>query len=101
MQKRNLFACIGDVRGLGAMVAMELVEDRVSKRPASQLTRDLIAGCQERGLVLLNCGIHGNVIRFLVPLTAATTLVEEGLDIIEAVLGDLVRNHAERGIATA
>ena len=86
MQQRNEFACIGDVRGLGAMVAMELVEDRVTKEPAPELTNRVIATAQEHGLVLLSCGVYGNVIRFLMPLTASDALIDEGLDILERSL---------------
>ncbi|MFO1039522.1 MAG: 4-aminobutyrate--2-oxoglutarate transaminase [Geminicoccaceae bacterium] len=90
MQQRNEFACIGDVRGLGAMVAMELVEDRVGKEPAPELTNRIIARAQEHGLVLLSCGVYGNVIRFLMPLTASDALIDEGLDILERSLEEVV-----------
>ncbi len=80
---------IGDIRGLGAMVAMELVEDRATKVPAGALTRALLAEAGRRGLVLLSCGTYGNVVRFLVPLTAPDAVVREGLDIVESALGDL------------
>ena len=61
---------IGDMRGLGAMVAMELVEQGDAGRPAPDLTRALVQRCAEDGLIILPCGVYGNVIRFLVPLTA-------------------------------
>ena len=80
---------IGDIRNLGAMVAMELVADRGSKTPHADLTKALVAKAQEKGLILLSCGTLGNVIRFLVPLTAAEELVNEGLDILEACLDEL------------
>nr|MCH1922368.1 aminotransferase class III-fold pyridoxal phosphate-dependent enzyme [Shewanella ferrihydritica] len=56
LARRQGFECIGDVRGLGAMVAMELVQDRASKAPDPTLTAALVAEAQERGLVLLSCG---------------------------------------------
>jgi 4-aminobutyrate aminotransferase / (S)-3-amino-2-methylpropionate transaminase / 5-aminovalerate transaminase len=83
------FDSIGDVRNLGGMVAMELVTDRTSKAPAPDLTKALVAKAQERGLILLSCGTLGNVIRFLVPLTAPDELVNEGLDVLEACLEEL------------
>ncbi len=88
MQKRNEFACMGDVRGIGAMVAVELVKDRVSKAPDAELTSRVVAKCQEKGLLILTCGPNANVIRFLPPLTAETKLAKEGMDIFEAALGE-------------
>jgi 4-aminobutyrate aminotransferase/(S)-3-amino-2-methylpropionate transaminase len=78
--------CIGDVRGLGAMVAMELVKDRDASRPDPELTRALVQEAGRRGLVILPCGVRGNVIRFLAPLTAADAIIEEGLGILAAAL---------------
>ena len=90
MAKRNTLSVIGDVRNLGAMIAMELVKDRDTKEPAPELTKALVAKAAEKGLVLLSCGTYGNVIRILVPLTAPDALVDEGLDIIERSLEELV-----------
>ncbi len=73
---------IGDVRGLGAMVAIELVEQGDLSRPAAVLTRNVVAEAARRGLILLSCGTYGNVIRVLVPLTASDLLVDEGLSIL-------------------
>jgi 4-aminobutyrate aminotransferase/(S)-3-amino-2-methylpropionate transaminase len=87
---RERFACIGDLRRLGAMVAMELVRDRETREPDAELTRALVQRAAARGLVILACGMRGNVIRFLVPLTASDAIVDEGLDLLEACLGDLV-----------
>jgi 4-aminobutyrate aminotransferase/(S)-3-amino-2-methylpropionate transaminase len=74
---------IADVRGLGAMVAIELFEDGNLARPAPELTRRVVAEAARRGLILLSCGTYGNVIRILVPLTAADTLIAEGLQILD------------------
>jgi len=86
----ELRQCIGDVRGLGAMVAMELVEAGDPDRPAASLTKELVLLCARRGLLVLACGTRGNVIRFLVPLTAGDAIVEEGLSILAQALTDLV-----------
>lgn len=86
LKRRNTIDCVGDVRGLGAMVAMELVKDRSTNEPAPELTKALVARAAEKGLILLPCGVGANVIRCLVPLTASDALVGEGLDIIEACL---------------
>ncbi|MEO3999448.1 4-aminobutyrate--2-oxoglutarate transaminase [Mesorhizobium sp. CAU 1732] len=75
---------IGDVRGLGAMVAFELVNDRASKDAAPALTNAIVAEAEKRGLILLSCGTRANVIRLLVPLTIEDDVLSEGLDILEA-----------------
>ena len=73
---------IGDVRGLGAMVAIELFEEGDTARPDAALTRKVVAEAARRGLILLSCGTYGNVIRVLVPLTASDLLVDEGLALL-------------------
>lgn len=82
-------ACIGEVRGLGAMVAMELVRNRRADAPNAELTKQLVQAAARRGLVILSCGIHSNVIRFLAPLTIEDALLEEGLEILEAALDEV------------
>ena len=82
----NRFPCIGEVRGLGGMVAVELVEDRTTKTPAAALTKRLAERSLENGLILLTCGIYGNVARFLVPLTASDAIIDEGLGVLERSL---------------
>jgi 4-aminobutyrate aminotransferase/(S)-3-amino-2-methylpropionate transaminase len=77
---------IGDVRGLGAMVAMELVKDRTSKEPAKELTGRITAEALKRGLLLLTAGTFGNVIRVLVPLTVEDEVLEEGLGVMEEAI---------------
>ncbi len=84
LQRNNKISCIGDVRRLGAMVAMELAEGGDCKRPDAPRVSALVKDAAEHGLLLLSCGVYGNVIRFLVPLTAKAELVIEGLDILEA-----------------
>jgi 4-aminobutyrate aminotransferase / (S)-3-amino-2-methylpropionate transaminase / 5-aminovalerate transaminase len=73
---------VGDVRGLGAMVAIELFDDGDLRRPAGALTKRIVQAAAQAGLILLSCGPSGNVIRVLVPLTASDTLVDEGLAIL-------------------
>ena len=77
-------ACIGDVRGLGAMVAVELFKNGDVKQPDSDLAKRITVEATTRGLILLTCGTHGNVIRILVPLTASDALLDEGLAIMAA-----------------
>jgi 4-aminobutyrate aminotransferase/(S)-3-amino-2-methylpropionate transaminase len=87
MQER--FPVIGDIRGLGAMVAMELVEDRDSKKPATELTKAYRAKLFENGLANLQAGTYDNVIRTLMPLTIEWETLARGLDIMEETLAQL------------
>jgi len=80
------FPCIGDVRGLGAMVGMEIVSDRETRAPDKALTARILAAALERGLVLLSSGTFGNTIRVLAPLTAEDAVIDEGLDVMGAAL---------------
>jgi 4-aminobutyrate aminotransferase / (S)-3-amino-2-methylpropionate transaminase / 5-aminovalerate transaminase len=80
---------IGEVRNLGAMVAIELVKNGDPHAPDADLTKALTKRAGEKGLVLLSCGIYGNVIRFLVPLTASDAIVREGLGIVAESLREL------------
>ena len=76
--------CIAEVRGLGAMVAMELCKNGDPHQPDADLTKALAAEATKRGLIILTCGTYGNVVRILVPLTASDALLDEGL----AIIGD-------------
>ena len=86
MKNRNDTTPIGDIRNLGAMVAFELVAERGGHTPAPELTKAVTDKALEKGLILISCGIHGNTIRLLAPLTTPDAHVDEGLDIIEQVL---------------
>jgi len=77
---------IGEVRGLGPMLALELVRDRNSKEPAPALTDAVIRACHEGGLIILKCGLYENVIRLHIPFVATDEEVLEGLSILEAAL---------------
>ena len=77
---------IGDVRGLGAMMAVELVRDRGSKTPNPELTQAVLSAAMRRGLILLAAGTYGNIIRLLAPLTTPEPVLEEGLDVLEQSL---------------
>jgi 4-aminobutyrate aminotransferase-like enzyme len=72
----------GEVRGLGPMLALELPE------PTPERAARVTAAARERGLVLLSCGIYGNVIRILVPESIEDELLERGLGLLEEALGD-------------
>ena len=90
---------IGEVRGIGPMAAIELVKDPVTKEPAADVAAATVAGALERGLILLKTGIHDNVIRILVPITAPDEDLEAGLDRLEESLGAAVGCHRERAVA--
>jgi 4-aminobutyrate aminotransferase / (S)-3-amino-2-methylpropionate transaminase / 5-aminovalerate transaminase len=77
---------IGDVRGLGAMLAVELVDDRETKRPAKAAASTVIEECWKQGLITLKAGTYDNVVRLLVPLTIEDHLAEEGLGILDKAL---------------
>jgi 4-aminobutyrate aminotransferase/(S)-3-amino-2-methylpropionate transaminase len=80
---------IVEVRRLGAMVAFELSERGDPGRPAADLTKKLTARARELGLILLSCGIYGNVVRILVPITAEDAVVDEGLAILAKAASEL------------
>ena len=88
------FELIGDVRGRGAMVAMELVEDRGTKAPAKHASSRVIEECYRQGVVVLKAGTYDNVVRLLPPLTIADDLLNEGLDVLEKALATV---EAETG----
>jgi 4-aminobutyrate aminotransferase/(S)-3-amino-2-methylpropionate transaminase len=77
---------IGEVRGLGPMIAVEFFKDAKGREPAPDLAKNLVAEAARRGLILLSCGTYGNVVRILVPLTAPDALLDEGLDLFAASL---------------
>ena len=84
--KGNGMSSIGEVRNLGAMIAMELVRDGEADQPDPELTGHIVRAAAEQGLTLLSCGVRGNVIRFLPALTASDEILHEGLDILEQVM---------------
>ena len=82
---------IGEVRGIGPMLALELVKDPDTKEPAADWTARTTALARENGLMLLSCGLYGNVLRILVPFAATDEQLDRGLEIMEESLGDAVR----------
>jgi 4-aminobutyrate aminotransferase/(S)-3-amino-2-methylpropionate transaminase len=89
------YECIGDVRGLGAMIGLELVTDRASRTPDKATTAALLAAALQRGVVLLSAGTYGNVVRVLAPLTASDALLDEGLDAMAAALESVAGNSRQ------
>ncbi len=80
---------VGDVRGIGAMQAMELVLDRAGKEPAKEATAEILRRAHDRGLLVIKAGLYDNVIRFLAPLVIDDSTLHEGLDILESVMTEV------------
>ncbi len=85
IQKSGL-ACIGDVRGPGAMIALELVKDQDPDKPDPDLTKALVLEGAKNGLLMLSCGLRGNVVRFLPALSAGDEIIDQALDKLEPLL---------------
>ncbi|GGX97529.1 aspartate aminotransferase family protein [Streptomyces minutiscleroticus] len=83
------YGLIGEVRGRGAMIAIELVKDPATKEPDPEAAAALAKACHQEGLLVLTCGTYGNVLRFLPPLVIGEDLLNEGLDILEQSLARL------------
>lgn len=83
---------IGEVRGLGMMIALEFVQHPLTKEPAPALVDQIVAEAREQGILLLKAGLYGNVLRVLVPLVIDDPLVEQSLDTLSAV----IRSVAQR-----
>jgi 4-aminobutyrate aminotransferase/(S)-3-amino-2-methylpropionate transaminase len=86
---KDHFRLIGDVRGVGAMIAMELVTDPTTREPAGAKTNEILRYCHSQGLVLLKAGLSDNVIRLLFPLVISEEELDRGLDIIEEALNQV------------
>jgi len=80
------FKIIGDVRGLGPMIGIELVKDRRTKKPAVDETKNIIASCREDGLLVISCGMYSNVVRILAPLVISDDQLNRGLAILERAI---------------
>ncbi|HVW69163.1 MAG TPA: 4-aminobutyrate--2-oxoglutarate transaminase [Steroidobacteraceae bacterium] len=88
------FPSIGDIRALGAMVAVELVKKGSAEHPDPDLTKALVQAAGRRGLVILSCGVYSNVIRFLAPLTIPDAVLKEGFNIFEQALEEVASKTA-------
>ncbi|MDY5048237.1 MAG: aspartate aminotransferase family protein [Treponema porcinum] len=83
---KEKYECVGDVRGLGAMIGIEFVKNKASKEPAPQLVSSIIQYAASRGLLMENAGTYNNVIRFLAPLVMTDAQLEAGLNIYEEAI---------------
>ncbi|EPC02552.1 4-aminobutyrate aminotransferase [Litchfieldella anticariensis FP35 = DSM 16096] len=84
------FECVDNPRNMGAMAAFDLVSDKTAHTPDADLAGALCKKAREKGLILLSCGLYGNSIRFLMPVTIEDEILEEGFNIIEETLTELV-----------
>lgn len=94
LQLQKQYPMIGDVRGQGGMLAMELVKDRTTKEPDPQAVSDILAAAHQRGLVLISAGMYGNVVRVLVPLNATNEQLQQGLDILSEAIATVANAAA-------
>ncbi len=90
-EMKEKYELVGDVRGLGPMAALELVKNRKTKEPAKKETKEVIKKCYKRGLIILSCGIYGNVLRILAPLIISEDQLNQGLDIMEESIKEMSR----------
>ncbi len=88
---QSRWSLIGDVRGLGGMQALELVQSPETKTPATEETKKITQYCYEHGLITITAGSYSNVIRILVPLVAADAQIDEGLDVLESALASVAK----------
>jgi 4-aminobutyrate aminotransferase/(S)-3-amino-2-methylpropionate transaminase len=89
LQKR--FPIIGDVRGMGAMMAIELVSDPKAKTPAVKETKDVKAAALKRGLLLLTCGTYDNVVRMHPSMVMPPEILEQAMDILDVSMAEAVK----------
>jgi 4-aminobutyrate aminotransferase/(S)-3-amino-2-methylpropionate transaminase len=91
---KDKFSIIGDIRGIGAMLVVEFVKDRKTKEPDMDFAMAVIKKCVSNGLILIRAGLYTNCIRFLPPIVITDEQLNEGMDVIEQAIADVL---AERG----
>jgi 4-aminobutyrate aminotransferase len=95
----NRHPMVGDVRGRGLAIGVELVRDAVSREPAKRETALTVYSAFERGLVLYYVGVNSNVLEFTPPLTLSEAEVDEGVDILDAALADVAAGRVDEAEA--
>ena len=93
---RNRFEAVGDVRGLGAMLALELVRDREAKEPDPDLATAIVEAASASGVLLLKAGLYGNCLRVLVPLVITDEQLDEALGVWEDALEGAIGGRPDR-----
>ena len=89
LEMQEKYEIIGDVRGVGAMQAIEFVKDRETKEPAKEECKAIINECMANGLVVFGAGVRDNCIRFLLPLVITDEQIKAGMDILEAAIAKI------------
>ena len=100
-QWQKQFSIVGEVRGLGAMCAIELVKDAASREPHADASKKIAQYCYEHGLITITAGTYGNVMRILVPLVVTDEQFEEGLDVLEAALTHVSAAAPQKQLVTS
>ena len=85
------FPIVGDVRGMGAMMALELVSDQKAKTPAAKETKEIKVAAMKRGMIMLTCGTYDNVIRLHPSMVMPPEILDQAMDILEASFKDVVK----------
>ncbi|MCX8046976.1 MAG: aminotransferase class III-fold pyridoxal phosphate-dependent enzyme [Anoxybacillus gonensis] len=88
-EMKQQFDIVGDVRGLGAMCAIELVTDREQKTPAKEQTAYIVSQAWKRGAIFLSAGLYSNVVRFLPPLVMTDEQLERGFSVLRQLLAEV------------
>ena len=88
---KEKYQVIGEVRGLGSMIGLEFVKDRETKEPAPEMVKEIINSCFEEGIILINAGLLGNVIRFLPPLVMTIEQAEYGMDVLDKEISKIAK----------
>ena len=89
LRLQDKYPLVGDVRGKGLMVGVELVTDRQTREPAGQAVNQLFEATKARGLLIGKGGMYGNVLRIAPPLTASEDHIDQALEILDLALADV------------
>jgi 4-aminobutyrate aminotransferase/(S)-3-amino-2-methylpropionate transaminase len=89
LKMKDKYTLIGDVRGMGAMMALELVKDRKTKEPATKETAQIIQECVKNGVLIAGAGINKNLLRMLVSLEITDEQLDEAIDVLEKVVSKI------------
>jgi 4-aminobutyrate aminotransferase/(S)-3-amino-2-methylpropionate transaminase len=92
LQLQAKYSCIGDVRGTGFMLAIELVEADATRTPDADLTQRLIDAARAGGLLVIKCGVYRNVMRFLAPLVTSEEQIDEALAILDVAMASVCKS---------
>jgi 4-aminobutyrate aminotransferase/(S)-3-amino-2-methylpropionate transaminase len=88
-EMKNKYSCIGEVRGIGCAIGVELVKDRTTREPDAETTSAVVKACHERGLIIMSCAAYHNVIRFMFPLVIMEEELNQGLDILDTAFSSV------------